>query len=286
MGWPDRSHQRGVGCAGRTAGVALATFLDYHPSMTETPSPTIPTPAPMQLRQGPGPRAVGVVYGATLPWLVATWVVGAFLPGPAGYQVPLVIGASVFVMAAAARGLGLHPGWSVWALAIDRAFTHLTSLLVLLVMVGFAGAIGATVGAMVAEAVGLRDDRLLSLSLAALVAAPILWWHWPAAALAFVVPEEAGQRGPGGRGWRGPGYGHARRLVRTAGSAPAGALILGLVLIWTTLLVTTAGYRSGVVFPRLVEAASYLVFIPLLVALSAIETRRMVLAWHAAGRRS
>lgn len=270
--------------------MALATFLDYHPSMTETPSPTTPsptTPPPTstQARDGFRSQDVGAVFRATLPWLVATWVVGAFLPGPAGYQVPLVIGASVFVVAAAARGLGLHPGWSVWALAVDRAFTHLTSLLVLLVMVGFAGAIGATVGAMLAEAVGLRDDRLLSIPLAALVAAPILWWHWPAAVLAVLAPEQAGYRGPGGRAWRGPGYGQARRLVRTVGSASAGALILGLVLIWTTLLVTTAGYGAGGVFPRLVEAASYLVFIPLLVALAAIETRRMVLMWDGSGGR-
>jgi hypothetical protein len=236
----------------------------------------IQEPRPGQAAQGLHLGDVAAMYRSMLPWLVAAWVVGALLPGPAGYQVPVVIGASPFIVAAAARALGLHTGWGVPALAIDRAFTHLTSLLVLLVMAGFAGAIGATLGAMLAEAVGLGDDRWLALPLAVLAAAPILWWHWPAAVIAFMVPEDAGHRRPGGRAWRGPGYGHARRLIRAVGSASTTALILGLALIWTTMLITTAGYRAGGLFPRLVEASSYLVFIPVLVSLAAMETRRMV----------
>ncbi len=221
-------------------------------------------------------RELVAVYRAMLPWLLVTWAVAATIPGPAGQQILLVAGASPFLVAAAARGLGMHEGWSVAALAVDRAFTHLTNVLVLLVLTAFAAAIGGTVGAMIAELVGLSDDRILSMPLAVLASLPVLWWHWPAAVIAYLVPDHLHYRRAGSRAWRGPRYGDARRLHGVAGSRRRTGLVLGLNLLWAVLLVAAAGYAGDAGFPRLVQAATYLVFVPFMTALASIETRRML----------
>jgi hypothetical protein len=231
---------------------------------------------------GPGPEpafpvaAVLGAYRGMLPWLLATWVVASFLPGPGGQQVLLVAGVSPILVAAAVRGMGLHRDRGTAALAVERGFTHLTSLLPLLVFVAFAAAIGGTVGAMIADALGLRDDRATALPLAAIAALPILWWHWPAAVLAYVAPEEAGYRRPDGRAWRGPRYRDARRLMRVAGDPVRSAVIVAMLLIWIAALAVVRDAPTQAPVPLVAAGASYLLFLPLLVAMGAIETRRML----------
>jgi hypothetical protein len=221
-------------------------------------------------------RAVLAAYRGMLPWLLATWLVASFLPGPGGQHVLLVAGVSPFLVAAAARGMGLHPDRSAASLAVERAFAHLTSLLPLLVFAAFAAAIGGTVGAMVADALRLQDPRLTSVPLAVLAALPILWAHWPAALLAYFVPEEAGFRSPGGRAWRGPRYRDARRLLRAVGDPARTGILLGLCLLWVVALALVHGAHPHDVVARATTGAGYLVFLPLLIAMGATETRRMV----------
>jgi hypothetical protein len=217
-------------------------------------------------------------YRGMLPWMLLLWLVAAVLPGPGGAEFLVVIGLSPFVVAAAASGMGLHPDRTVAALAVERAFTHLTSLLPLLLFVALAVAIGGTLGAMIAEGLGLADPRLTSVPLAALVALPILWWHWPAAVLAYVAPEGAGYRRPGGRTWRGPRYSDARTLSRLAGAPHRTALVLAFLCLWIVTLAMTHDYRGDMPLALLVQAASYLAFLPLLVAMGAVEVRRMVVS--------
>jgi hypothetical protein len=215
-----------------------------------------------------------------LPWLLLTWLAALLLPGPRGQQVFLVVGLSPFIAAAAARGLDLHPGWNVPALAVQRAFSHLTTFLPLLVLVALAAAVGGTLGSMLAHLTRLPDDRILSMPFAALATFPILWWYWPATVIAYVVPEDAGFRIGGGRAWRGPRYGDARHLVRAGGRARPAALLLGTFYLWTALLLVVGDYRGGAPLATLVEAASYLLFIPLLIAMAVTETRRMLARAH------
>jgi hypothetical protein len=215
-----------------------------------------------------------------LPWLLLTWLAALLLPGPRGQQVFLVVGISPFIAAAAARGLKLHPGWNVPALAVQRAFSHLTTLLPLLVLVALAAAVGGTLGGMLAHLTRLPDDRILAMPLAALATLPILWWYWPAAIIAYVVPEDAGFRIGRGRAWRGPRYGAARHLVRVGGRARPAALLLGTFYLWTALLLMVGDYHGGAPLATLVEAVSYLLFIPLLLAMAATETRRMLARAH------
>lgn len=222
------------------------------------------------------PRQVGAACVAMLPWALATWVIALILPGPGGRQLFLVVGASPFLLAAAVKGMGLHTGWNVVALAVHRAFTHLTSLLFLVVITALAAAVGGTVGAMIAELAGLQDDRPLSIPMAALAALPVLWRRWPAAVLAYVVPASAGVQLPGRRAWRGPRYADARHLTRASGDARQTAALLGLFFLWTTLLITAGDYRGELPLPLAVQAASYLVFLPLLLAMAVVETRRML----------
>jgi hypothetical protein len=231
-------------------------------------------------RPGPEPAfpvaAVLGAYRGMLPWLLATWLVASFLPGPGGQHVLLVAGVSPFLVAAAVRGMGLHRDRGTAALAVERAFAHLTSLVPLLLFVAFAAAIGGTVGAMIADALGLHDARATSLPLAALTALPILWWHWPAAVLAYVAPEEAGSRRPDGRAWRGPRYRDARRLLRAAGDPVRTAVIVAILMIWITALAVVRDAPAQAPVPLAAAGASYLLFLPLLVAMGVIETRRMV----------
>jgi hypothetical protein len=224
------------------------------------------------------------VYRHAGPWIIAVGMLGWLLPGPAGQQVFLNLGASVFYGAATARALGLHDGWSVPALAVDRAFTHLTALTPLVLFSGLAAAVGATVGNMAASAAGLQDDRMLSMPLAALATLPILWWHWPAAILAYLVPDELGVRVGNHRSWRGPRYGDARRLVRAAGSSPAAVALLALVLLWIAVLVLAGGQDRHPALATAVTTVSYIAFIPVLLTLLSVETLRMMAA--AAGAHS
>jgi hypothetical protein len=224
--------------------------------------------------------ALVAAYRGMVPWLLATWLVASFLPGPGEQQVLLVAGISPFLVGAAARGMGLHPDRSTPALAVERAFTHLTSLLPLLFFVAFAAAVGGTVGAMMADTLGLHDPRITSLPLAALAALPILWRHWPAALLAYIAPEEAGYRRPGGRAWRGPRYGDARRLLRAAGDPTRTAVLVTLLLIWIAALAVVRDYGGDPTVSFVATGASYLLFLPLLVAMGATETRRMVASFH------
>jgi hypothetical protein len=217
-------------------------------------------------------------YRGMLPWMLLLWLVASFLPQPRGAQFLVVIGLSPFVLAAAARGMGLHPDRTVPTLAVERAFTHLTSLLPLLLFVTLAAAIGGTLGAMIADALRFPDPRLASVPLAALIAIPILWWHWPAAVLAYMVPEDAGYRRPDGRTWRGPRYSDARILARLAGASRPTALLLAFLCLWIVTLITTHDYRGDLPIPTLVQGASYVAFLPLLVAMGAVEARRMVVS--------
>jgi hypothetical protein len=237
-----------------------------HPSDPHWPEPEPAFPV----------RAVLGAYRGMLPWLLTTWVLASFLPGPGGQQVLLVAGVSPFLVAAAVRGMGLHRDRGTAPLAVERGFTHLTSLLPLLVFVAFAAAIGGTAGAMIADALDLRDDRATALPLAAVAALPILWWHWPAAVLAYVAPEEAGYRRPDGRAWRGPRYRDARRLMRAAGDPIRTSVILGILLIWIAALAVLRDAPTQAPVPLAAAGASYLLFLPLLVAMGAIETRRML----------
>jgi hypothetical protein len=219
---------------------------------------------------------VAAAYRAVLPWSVVTGLIATLIPGPGGQQIFLVIGATPFLLAAAARGLGLHTDWSAPALAVHRAFTHLTSFLVLVGFTGLAAAVGATAGAMLAELIGLRDDQALSVPGALLAALPILWRYWPAATLAYAVPQSAGVVLPGRRAWRGPRYGDARRLSRSGGDTRQTAVLLVLGGLWAVLLVAAGGYRGEAPLGPAVRAASYVVFLPLLTAMALVETRRML----------
>jgi len=221
-------------------------------------------------------RDVIAIYRAMVPWLLLTWTAAVFIPGPDGQQILLIAGASPFLVAAAARGLGLHPGWTVAALAVDRAFTHLTNILLLLLLAAFAAAVGGTLGAMIADLTGLPDDRILSMPAAALAALPVLWWHWPAAVVAYLVPEDAGYRRPGGRAWRGPRYGDARRLHGVAGSAVRTAGLLALIFLWIAVLAAAGSMTASPAASHMARAATYLFALPLLTALAAIETLRMI----------
>lgn len=222
------------------------------------------------------PEQVGAAYRAVLPWSIATGLIAMLLPGPGGQQLFLVVGATPFLLAAAARGLGLHTDWSAPALAVHRAFTHLTSFLVLVALTGLAAAVGATAGAMLAELVGLQDDRALSVPGALLAALPILWRYWPAATLAYAVPQSAGVFLPGRRAWRGPGYGDARRLSRGGGDTRRTAVLLALGVLWAVLLLAVGDYRGEAPLRLIVQVASYVVFLPLLTAMAVVETRRML----------
>jgi hypothetical protein len=216
-------------------------------------------------------------YRGMLPWMLLLWLVASFLPQPRGAQFLVVIGLSPFVVAAAARGMGLHPDRTVPALAVERAFTHLTSLLPLLLFVTLAAAIGGTLGAMIADALGFPRLAAPRFTPAAAIAAlPILWWHWPAAVLAYVAPEEAGYRRPDGRAWRGPRYRDARRLIRAAGDPVRTAVIVAILLIWIAALAVLRDAPTRAPVPLAAAGASYLLLLPLLVAMGAIETRRML----------
>jgi hypothetical protein len=224
------------------------------------------------------PGHVGAAYRGMLPWSAATGLIALALPGPAGQQLFLVIGASPFLLAAAVRGLGLHNGWNVLALAVHRAFTHLTSLLVLVALTALAAAVGGTAGGMIADLAGIQDDRVLSIPLAGIAALPILWRRWPAAVLAYTVPASAGLQAPGRRAWRGPRYSDAAPLSRAAGRARQTAILLALFFLWTTLLLTAGDHGGALPLDRIVEAASYLVFLPLLGAMAVVEALRMLSA--------
>jgi hypothetical protein len=215
------------------------------------------------------------VYRAVLPWILGTWAIGLALPGPGAQHLFLTLGASTFYGAASARALGLHPGWRVAVLAVDRAFTHLTALLMLVALSGLAAAVGATLGGMVATAAGLEDERILALPGAALAALPILWWHWPAGLLAYLVPEDAGYRIRAGRAWRGPRYGDARRLVRRARQPARVGLMLGFLCLWAAVLVVAGDAGDRTLFLG-VQAATYLVVIPLLLTWGATEILAMI----------
>jgi hypothetical protein len=218
---------------------------------------------------------LATAYRGLLPWLLVTWAMATIIPGAGAQHVFLNLGASTFYGAATARALGLHPGWSTAAVAVDRAFTHLTALLVLVALSALAAGVGAVLGGMAASAVGLPDDRLLSLPFAAIATLPILWWHWPASVLAYLVPEGAGYRLRGARAWRGPGYGQARRLARTAGQPRRVAWLLSCFYLWVVVLLIAggAGHRA---LDLAVQAASYLVVIPGLVTWAATETLGMI----------
>ncbi len=217
-------------------------------------------------------RTLAAVYRRTAPWVLAVWAIDLLIPGPPAQQILLNLGASIFYGAATARALGLHADWSVPALAVDRAFSHLTSLTTLVVLTAFAAGIGATLGAMAAHAAGLPDQRLLSIPSGALAALPILWWHWPAIILAYMVPEQFGIRLKPPRAWRGPRYGDARRLARAAGDAGTTAVLLGFALLWLVLSLTV----DHPTLATAVHAASYLLFIPILLTMAAVETLRML----------
>jgi hypothetical protein len=233
-----------------------------------------PARQPWPSRAEPSIAALVAVYRNVLPWLVATWALSLVLPGPPGQQVLLNLGASTFYGAATARALGLHSRWNVAPLAIDRAFTHLTAFLVLLVLSALAAAVGATLGAMAASITGVTDDRILSIPLAALATLPILWWHWPASLLAYLVPERAG-RTDAGRAWRGPRYADARRLTRFAGKPRRTALLLGFFYLWVIVLVLAGDEPSQPALSFTVRAASYLVVMPVLLGWAATEILAM-----------
>jgi hypothetical protein len=250
--------------------MARCATVGYHPSMTRDPT-TSPGPAPeLSL------ATLATVHRRLLPWLLVTWAVAAVLPGPGAQQVFLLLGASPFYGAATARALGLHPGWSTPALAVDRAFTHLTALLVLFALAGLAAAVGATLGGMAASATRLPDERILSLPFAAAATLPILWWHWPATLLAYLVPEQAGYRVRAGRAWRGPRYGDARRLARFAGQPRRLALLLTFLYLWVAVLLIAGGGARGPALAFGIEAASYLLVLPMLLTWAAIEIMGMI----------
>lgn len=222
-----------------------------------------------------GPIDLLNVLAALLPWLVAAWAVGVMLPGPAGRHVVVTLGVSPFLAAAASRALGLHTTWGIFALAVHRAFTHMSSLLPLVALGAIAAALGATAGGMLADAAGL-PGRVLAMPLGALAALPVLWRSWPAAVLTYLVPEEAGVRIHGGRAWRGPGLRDATRLRRLAGSAARTAAVAALFLLWAAVL-DLAGGPFGPWTRRLAEAALYLPLLGLLTALAALEAHRMLM---------
>jgi hypothetical protein len=223
-------------------------------------------------------REVGRAYRGMLPWMAGLWVVATLLPGPTSRHVLLVIAASPFFLAAAASALNFHPGWSGVRLAVHRAFSHLTALAILVAITALAAAVGGTVGAILADMVGLSDDRPLSIPVALLAAFPIVWTRWPAAVLTFAVPDSAGSRGPGGRAWFGPGFGPARHLLRAAGEPRHSALILGTFLLWALTLGIVGGARPGPVLQAGTDLLTYFGFLPVLSALALLEARRMVSA--------
>jgi hypothetical protein len=218
--------------------------------------------------------ALAAVYRTIAPWILAAWILAALLPGPRGQQVLLILGASPFFAAATARALGLHRPWTTAALAVDRAFSHLASLAVLAVFFALAAALGATLGAWAADRLGLADDRALSMPLAALATLPILWRHWPAILLAYLVPEGFGSR-VGGRAWRGPGYSEARQLARATARPGRTLLLLSFLLLWIALALA-AGAAQEQLLVRALEAATYLVFIPVFFTLAATEILEML----------
>jgi hypothetical protein len=210
-----------------------------------------------------------------LPWLLPAMSIALAIAGPGGYQILLNLGASPFYGAAAARALGLHPGRSVPALAVDRAFSHLTAVLPLVVLAALAAAVGSTLAAMAAEAAGIRRALPANLG-AALAALPVLWRYWPAALLAYLVPDEAGYRVAHGRGWRGPRLTDARTLVRTAGDGRRSALVLACLTLWIALLLATGRPAAPHALHVVAHIASYLLLLPVLVTLTAIEVLRML----------
>jgi hypothetical protein len=253
----------------RADGAALSRY---------TPAMVPATPAPLPVKDDSAPTGALAAWRAMLPYLVATWLLATLLPGPRGYQVMLIIATSPFFLAAEARAAGAFPGWSTPVLALQRAVPHLANLLVLLLFAAFGFALGATLGAMAADALGLTGDRLLALPLGALVALPVLWWHWPAAALAYAPRPGEATRDLAAGLTPAPRYGHARTLIRAAGSPRTAALILAFATLWVALLATAGADRAPDPLPLVADAMTYLAFLPLLVWMMATETRRMLRA--------
>jgi hypothetical protein len=233
--------------------------------------PMMPT-----LRADLSMATLAAVYRRLLPWAVGAWVASMVLPGQGAHQALLALGASPFFGAATARGLGLHPRWNVASLAVQRAFSHLTALLVLFALGSIAAAVGGTLGGMAASAVSLPDDRLLALPLAVLASLPILWWHWPVILLAYLAPEQVGRGG--GRAWRGPGYGDARRLVRLAGPTRRSVLLLAFLYLWVAVLVIAGDGARDAALGIALRTASYLVVLPLVLTWAGIEILEMMRA--------
>jgi hypothetical protein len=221
-------------------------------------------------------RAAFAAYRGALPWVALAWIAAELLPGPPGWRGLILLGASPFFLAGAARSMGLHPHRrGTFALAVERAFSHLSNTLILVAFTALGAAVGGTAGAIAADVIGLADDRPLSIPAAVLAALPILWSRWPAAVLAFAAPEDAGSTDAAGRRWRGPPFGDARRLTRIAGSVPSSALILVVLGIWLALLFGARPLLTGTP-ATLVDALSFLGFVPCLAVLALVETRRML----------
>ena len=212
------------------------------------------------------------------PWIAGLWLLAAAPPGPGVREALIAAVLSVFVVVAAARSRGLHPGRGVARVGLERMASHATNLLVFLLILFLAAGLGGTMGTMAAEALGL-PELLLAVPITMLATLPILYWFWPVAVIAGVAPEETGRRARRSAWyWRGPGYTSARRLLASFGSGRRTGLILGVGYLWLGLLVAAEQYRGADAFPALAEAASYGVFLPLWVWLATVETDRLIRA--------
>lgn len=227
-----------------------------------------------------GLTLAGLVQGwlRMAPALAVSWLVAAAPPGPGVREVFVAAILSVFVVVAAAKARGLHPGRGVVRVGLERVVGHAINVLMFLLILFLAAGLGGTLGTMVADAVGLPEWMASGL-VTVLATLPILYWFWPVLVLAGVAPEETGRRS--GRTpwlWRGPGYTSARRLLASFGSGPRTALILTVAYVWIGLLVGVEQYRGEDVFPAVAEALSYGVFYPLWVWLATVEAHRLVQA--------
>lgn len=210
------------------------------------------------------------------PVLAVVWILAAVPTGPAVREVAVVALLSVGVLAVAAQVRGAQPGRSWLRLALERAPSHAMNLLALLLMIILSGAIGATLGGMVGEALGAPTE-LTATAGAGLAAFPVLRWYWPLAALAVIAPEETGGRTRALPWlWRGPGYTSARRLACDFGRSGHSALMIAMAYLWLALLLALDSYRGEAPVPLIVEAASYAVFLPLLSWMATVETQRVV----------
>ncbi|NIP82486.1 MAG: hypothetical protein GWM90_26000, partial [Gemmatimonadetes bacterium] len=215
-------------------------------------------------------------YVRMAPALLATWLIAGAPPGPGIREIFLAALSSVFVVSAAARSRGLGRGRSALMLGLERAYSHSVNVLLFLLLLFLAAGLGATLGGLIADAVG-RATSVGQVLMAALAMLPLVWWHWPVLALACVAPPEAGARRPLTPWlWAGPGYTAARRLQRAFGSARRTGLITGLLFLWIAVLASVHQYGGSGPLPAVAEAGSYGVFLPVLAWMATVEAARLV----------